>query len=108
MMFNNFVGMGNLAFWHHVHWIFILSLLTGLIMFVGWALKNLKGKRLGNWAVTLIVIGVLGMLLTSSFGGFGYGRSSGFGFGMMGSGIADCTEDEECYKLMKEWMNFEK
>lgn len=75
MMFSN-----NLSAWaagFHAHLFFVLLILVGAIFFVVWALRTLDKKSLMQWAVILIVIGLLGTLLTSSFGLLGMGVMRG-------------------------------
>ena len=108
MMFSdNFSSMGGYALGYGFHKLFAIAFVVGLILFVAWALKNLKKDQLKNWAVWLLVIGTLGLLLTSSFGTFGYGHSYSKGgrFGMMGPGMFNCMQDEECHEEMEDSMN---
>lgn len=51
--------------------LFCLILLLGLVFFVFWAIKNLKKNDLFHLAMTLIILGVLGLMVTASLG---YGR----------------------------------
>lgn len=51
----------------HLHMFFGFAALVGVILFVTWALRELKGKDLKKWAFALILIGVLGALLTTGF-----------------------------------------
>lgn len=107
-MSGNFSSFGNFSFLYGFHKLFAIAVLLGLILFIAWALKNLKKDQLKSWSVTLLIIGILGWLLTSSFGGYGmhgrYGKG-GFGYGMMGSGMFDCMQDEECHEEMETLMD---
>lgn len=109
MMNNTFSNFGSSAFLFGFHKLFALAFLIGLIFFITWALKNLKKDELKNWAITLLIIGIVGLLLTVSFGGFGHrnfkGFNGGFGYGMMGSGMFNCMQDEECHEEMEESMH---
>jgi hypothetical protein len=40
--------------------IFTLATLVGLVLLVGWMLKNLKPQQLLVWAVSLLVVGLVG------------------------------------------------
>lgn len=109
MMSGNFSSFGNFSFLYGFHKLFAIAILLGLILFITWAIKSLKKDQLKNWSVTLLIIGILGWLLTSSFGGYGmhgrYGKG-GFGYGMMGSsGMSGCMQDEECHEEMEDFMH---
>lgn len=52
----------------HIHWIFISISVIGVVLFLRWAFMVLDKKEIKNWSALLIVIGVLGMLLTSVWG----------------------------------------
>ena len=103
----NFSSFGGFSFLYGLHSLFCLAFLIGLIFFIAWALKNLKKEQLLNWSIALLIIGVLGWLLTISFGGYGmHGRytKSSFGYGMMNSSTWNCIQNEECHEEMEEWM----
>ena len=59
------------SFWlaagFHLHALFGLLAFIGLVLFVIWAAR-LKTKALTKWLVWLLVVGILGMLLTSGLG----------------------------------------
>lgn len=81
------VGMGLL------HFLFCLAFLIGLVLFVVWLVQVLnKKKQLLGWAIGLLVIGIIGVLLTFQFLGFGMMR--GFGNNSYQSMI-DHMSDEE-------------
>jgi len=63
-MYNN----SFLPFGWHFHWIFIGLFLVGAIFFIRWAFTALNKEQIRNLAIWLIVIGVLGMVLTSAWG----------------------------------------
>lgn len=63
--FSNFWPYG-----HHLHWIFIGLFVIGLIFLAYWGIKHLDKKQLQNWTIGLLLVGGLGMLLTSTFGTF--------------------------------------
>ena len=107
MMNNFFPGSGTFA-WFHVHWFFGAFALVGFVLLVVWAVKNLNKEHLLNWAVALLVIGILGSLLTSGFGGRAWGMMGGnFGGygGMMGGVAAGCQNDEQCWTRSENFMN---
>ena len=59
-----------------LHILFCLLFLIGLVLFIVWLVQFLmKKKSLLTWAITLLVIGVIGMFLTFQFIGFGMMRS---------------------------------
>ncbi|MDD5624053.1 MAG: hypothetical protein PHI23_05095, partial [Candidatus Peribacteraceae bacterium] len=49
---------------HCIHFFFGVVALTGLVLFIVWAGKNLKKESLKTLSIWLIVLGVLGALLT--------------------------------------------
>ncbi|MGE3278234.1 MAG: hypothetical protein AB7J40_00210 [Candidatus Altimarinota bacterium] len=55
----------------HLHLIFVGITLVGGILFLSWALK-MKVDELKRWTLWLLVVGILGVLLTSAFSGFGW------------------------------------
>lgn len=74
----------------HVHIVFVTLVLLGLILFLRWAFLALDKKSLINWIIWLLVVGVIGVFLTSGWGVsgtrymFSGGHHGGTG-GMMGS-----------------------
>ncbi len=107
-MMNNFFPGGGTFAWFHIHWFFGAFALVGFVLLVVWAIKNLNKERLLNWAVVLLVLGILGSILTSGFGGAFWG--SRFGYGMMGAGMmgnvaAGCQNDEQCWTRSENFMN---
>lgn len=112
MMSGNFSTLGSFSFLYGFHKLFALAFFLGLIFFIAWALKNLKKDQLKNWAITLLIIGIVGWLLTVSFGSLGfsrYGALKGFGLGTMGPGMmgqfSDCVSDDECFEEMETLMD---
>ena len=104
-MMDTFSSFGGHAFLYGFHKLFILAFLLGLLFFIVWALRNLKKDRLKKWAVTLLVIGILGCLLTMFFGGFGYkGFKGKLGFDKMHSGMWQCMQDDECREKIESMM----
>ena len=93
-MMDKFSSFGGYAFLYGFHKLFILAFLLGLLFFIVWALRNLKKDQLKKWAVTLLVIGILGCLLTTLFGDFGY--KGKLGLGKMHPGMWQCMKDDEC------------
>jgi len=73
-----FMGIG----WA-LHCLFALALFLGLVLFVVWAAKTLKGKDLKKLVIWLLAIGLIGMILTSFLtpwgGGHYKGTSKGIG-----------------------------
>ncbi|MDD5026048.1 MAG: hypothetical protein PHH13_01585 [Candidatus Peribacteraceae bacterium] len=47
-----------------IHFFFGVVALTGLVLFIVWASKNLKKESLKTLSIWLIVLGILGALLT--------------------------------------------
>ena len=47
---------------------FILVFLVGIILFIVWAVKTLDKKQLKKWVISLLIVGALGMLISSFFG----------------------------------------
>ncbi|MBI4235090.1 hypothetical protein HY604_02200 [Candidatus Peregrinibacteria bacterium] len=62
-------GVGGIWMGWHIHMLFGLSLTVGLILFVIWAYKALKPAQLAQWALWLVIVGLVGALLTSTWGG---------------------------------------
>ena len=56
----------------HIHMLFGLALLVGLVFFVVWAIRAIGKKELASWALALIIIGALGVILTAGWGGKGW------------------------------------
>ena len=104
-MMDTFSSFGGYAFLYGFHKLFVLAFLLGLLFFIVWALRNLKKDQLKKWAVTLLVIGILGCLLTMFFGGFGYkGFKGKMGFEKSHAGMWKCMKDDECIGEMKSMM----
>lgn len=103
-MMGGFYNSG-LALGFQAHMFFCLLLLTGLVLFVIWAVKYLSKTALLNWTIALIVIGLLGAILTSGFGirsmmnGFGPGN-----YGMHMNGQFSEELQEQMYEEMREHM----
>lgn len=79
----------------NAHWIFGTILIIGIILFVAWSLKQ-REDTLKTWMIWTVVIGLLGVLLTSQFSSMGWGGVGGWnpmmmngmmGRGMMGNGM---------------------
>ena len=110
MMMYNFAAMGGFGLWHSLGWLVCLAFITGLVFFGAWAIKYLKKEELKQWAMWLLVVGIVGGLLLSLGGGFGhYGKFSGRSYGMMGQGnwekATQCVQDETCNNQMEDWMD---
>ena len=56
--------------------LFCLIFALGIVLFIVWAVKVLDKKRLHKWVVSFLVVGLLGMVLSTllMFGGSGWGR----------------------------------
>jgi len=83
-----------------LHKLFALAFLLGLIFFVVWVLRNVKKDKLKKLSIILLVIGILGCLITMSFGGFGHKKFKGY---MDGKGDYYKTHPEiwQCMKDCK-------
>lgn len=58
-------GISSLAFWFHVHLFFGLPLITGVVLFIVWASRNVAKGDLKKLSLWLIAVGVVGALLTA-------------------------------------------
>lgn len=88
----------------HVHLLFGTVLVLGVVLFVAWALRSLDKKGLGQWALWLLIIGALGVLLTSQFGfgGLLFGGGGGMMGGMMGGGFRQVNWQEMAKDMITE------
>ena len=68
----------------HVHMLFVGVTLVGGVLFLAWALK-MKPAEMKKWVIWLLVIGILGALITSSFSGAGLWMRGLGGGSMMGN-----------------------
>lgn len=59
------VGFSWLAM--HFHMMFMLSLLLGLILFMVWAIRDLKAKKLVKLFIWMLAVGVIGSIITAYF-----------------------------------------
>ena len=66
-----------LALGLHIHYIFGGVLIFGAVLFAIWASKNLDKKALKNWALWLILAGLVGTLLTGGWGMRGWQNMMG-------------------------------
>ena len=88
-----------------LHKLLALAFLLGLLFFIVWALRTLKKDQLKKWALALLVVGLVGCVLTVSFGGgFGHGKKFKKGYGKMHTGVWTCMKDEECNAEMESMM----
>jgi len=55
----------------HLHMIFVGVTFVGGILFISWALK-MKADEIKRWTLWLLVVGILGVLVTSGFSGLGW------------------------------------
>lgn len=78
------------------HFVFLLSLVIGVVLLIVWIVKSLDKKQLLPWAIGLTIIGILGMLLTISLVG-GPGK-----FGMMN--FRDDPNFQSMFEHMEEEM----
>lgn len=82
-------SMQGLAFGWHLHVIFGFTALVGAVLFIIWASK-LKAEKLKTWVLWALVIGILGTLLTGSWGMMGWQNMMGDWndrMGQMGPGM---------------------
>lgn len=64
MMNTTGLGYGIFSGWA-LHWAFGTFWIIGSILFVAWAIKNLNGTMLRNWAIGLFIIGIIGTIITA-------------------------------------------
>lgn len=64
MMNTTGLGYGIFSGWA-LHWAFGTFWIIGAILFVAWAIKNLSGAALRNWAIGLFVAGIIGAIITA-------------------------------------------
>lgn len=93
-----------LAFGWHLHHVFVAITLVGAILFVLWAsrLKPTELKKLVTWS---LIIGVVGMLLTSAFtfgSGWPHPGSSYKGMGWGENGMM--MDRDDMIKEMREYI----
>lgn len=69
VLLNIMSGFGGLWMGWHIHMLLGVVLTVGLVLFVIWAYKALKPDQLAIWALWLIIVGIVGILLTSTWGG---------------------------------------
>lgn len=91
MMSSSLVGW---AFGLHLYTIFMTALVVGIILFIIWAAR-LETKKLRQWVIWLLAIGIIGCLLTFQYGWSFFGginnMMGGGRAGMMGRGIPGNT-----------------
>ena len=58
------LGYGIFSGWA-LHWAFGTLWIVGTILFVAWAVKNLSGATLRNWAIGLFIAGIIGVIVTA-------------------------------------------
>jgi len=59
---------GNLLYGFVFSRLFCLILLVGLVLFVFWAVKHMKKDDMFHLAMTLIIAGVIGLVISTSYG----------------------------------------
>jgi len=92
----------------HLHMVFSFVALAGVVLFVIWAAKQ-KPADLKKWLVWSLAIGVVGMLVTSSYSWRGSKGHWGAKYGMTDKGVHqevlnDCLEAatlEDCFKSVQ-------
>lgn len=52
----------------HLHGVFAISLLFGLVLLLAWLIKEGKREKIMLYAWVTIILGILGILLTSNWG----------------------------------------
>lgn len=68
-MMNSFNNLNNtVPYLWHLHGIFVLSLLFGIVLLLARLIKEGKREKIMLYAWTTIIIGILGILLTSNWG----------------------------------------
>ena len=110
--------MGNtpfsVALGMHIHVVFVVAALAGLILRMIWAVKYLKADKLHTWSLLMVLVGILGMLITSQWsmmGQFGFFQSRVDGiskakFQMMGNWSSDDSAPRG--QMMRNWSNQEE
>ena len=103
MMTNNFSASW-LPFGWHLHVLFLVAILLGLILFLRWAFLALDKKSLMGWILWFLVIGLLGMFLTSGWGFQGMQAMHGSGqYGSDGFWSHMLQEDHEDIETAEQW-----
>ena len=59
------------SFGLHVHALFGITAFLGLVFLVIWAIKEMNEKELKKWTIWLLVVGIVGILVTSGLGYYG-------------------------------------
>lgn len=55
-----------------VHMVFGVIAFLGVVLFLIWAFRVLDKKKMFAWAISLLLVGLVGALLTSEMGGVGF------------------------------------
>jgi len=82
-----------------LHKLSALAFMFGLLFLVVWILRNVKKDKLKKLSITLLVIGVLGVLLAGLLGGGSYRGYKKFGAGYKNfdhKGVFMCMKDTTC------------
>ncbi len=103
MQFNS---MNGVAFGWHLHIVFGAVLFLGAVFLVIWAVKSFNKEQLRNWTIALLLIGLLGTLLTGSWGFQGWNQMMKWhnGYGDKDFKMMDFDDDfqEEFIEKMEE------
>lgn len=60
-----------LAYGWHFHVLFGAVFFAGLVFLIIWAIRVMDKKDLKNWTIWLLVIGAVGVIVTSQYGFYG-------------------------------------
>ena len=102
----NFNSWNGFHYGYHFHLFFGSLLLIAAVLFVVWMIRYTKKDDLKNWIIGLLVVGLLGWIISTPTSGFGMqGMKSIYRSSIMGSGMFECMEDEECHEEMEEIMH---
>lgn len=87
-MMGTFAGGGAGLLWV-LHFLFCLAFLIGLILFIVWIVNVLsKKKQLLPWALGLLAVGIIGILLTCQYVGYGMMKTfKNYDFGSKAEGM---------------------
>lgn len=84
----------------HLHMVFGVMAIVGLILFIYWSVKHLNKKQLARLTALLLVIGIIGMLLTATFGWRNWqGMMNNFDDDIFEEMLEEMEEMEEHMKL---------
>lgn len=96
-----------LALGWHIHMTFVVVALIGGILLAIWAVKNLQKNKLRNFAVWLVIIGIVGYMLTAIVGTRGWVQMFP-GYGPHMNGMMSDVNSEYMFEEMVEHMRLEQ